>query len=218
MTKVPFHRPLTEKTVKQAKLTILRGALVQMRRINPGNAETYETRLLYLKTEDSVAYRLFMLLADALNGAACVPPQHPREPETRQRARDWLDALDAYLDRKYPCAQTEPSAPAGVKGTNGAPTPPSAADAAASGRALAGSTGSGPGASSGKGRGGAEAETPHGSARIGVDRTRLKQARRAAELLRSMTAGTGYGSAVLTILDELEAHREALNRAGLLKP
>lgn len=208
MKPAAFPRHLTDKTAKQAKHTILRGALLQMGRINPGNAETYDTRLLYLKTDDSVAYRLFMLLADALNGAACVSPQHAREPETRQRARDWLDALDAYLDRKYPekPCQTEPSAPAGAKGTSGAPTPPSDAGAAASGCASTGSTGSGPGALFGR--------EQVLEAMSTLDN--LKLARGRLPHLQSLTAGTGICSFMINVLNELELHREALKRIGQL--
>jgi hypothetical protein len=204
MTKVPFPRPLTEKTAKQAKHAILRGALLRMRRINPSNGETYDTRLLYLKTEDSIAYRLFTLLADALNGAASVPPQHAAEPKVRQRARDWLDALDAYLDRKYPCqAQTEPSAPAGAKGTNGAPTPPSAADAAASGCASAEDPGLAPDDHCGKG--------------LGSDASHLLTATLFLDNIRTRKKSHLH-AAMEEVLDELEEHREALKRAGLLKP
>jgi hypothetical protein len=119
MNRVPFPRPLTEKTADQARRTILRGALRQMGMVRPGNGDAYNKRLLSLKAKDLCAFGLFCFLSDALRQAVNASGQEQEEQEARQFARDWLDAFDAYIDRKYPVAEkpgpTEPSAPASAK-------------------------------------------------------------------------------------------------------
>jgi hypothetical protein len=174
-----FNRPFTERLAKQAKHAVLRGVLQQMRQINPGNAENYETRLLYLEAGNDCAYQLFCGMANAINGAV----EHrgdTTEPIHRQRARDWLDALDAYLDRKYPRP---------------------AADVAAFGCASTENPGLAP-------------DDPSGQ--VGAEPDPLEFSRAWA---RGGKLHNPEGVRVLLeTIAELDRHREALKRAGLLKP